>query len=205
MRRTVFQSENYSEIDGIAQRSEVGYLGLNDPEGYPRIVPLNFIYFDKQVYFHGADDGEKFTIFSSNPKVTFGIVEPYSLIPSYWLVEEYACPATALYKSVHIRGEGSVVDNLSEKADMLQMFMEKYQPEGNYKPITAEDPLYIKPLEGVSVFKIKPSQVDFKSKFGQNFGEDKRRTLIKKLEERNREIDIRTAAEIRKTFDNGNE
>lgn len=80
--------------------------------------------------------------------------------------------------------------------------MEKYQPEGNYHPITVSEPLYKKALNEVSIFKIVSSQIDIKFKFGQNLSVKKRQMIIRKLEERNSGVDRKTVKEIRKTFAN---
>lgn len=200
MRRNEFSSLDFDEIERIASRCDVGYLGMVDPDGYPRVVPLNFVLNDRCIYFHGALEGEKFDALSANPKVTFSVVEPYSFIPSYWIAKEFACPATVFYKSVYFRGQGSLIHDPSEKAAVFQALLEKHQTEGHYRPISAKDPLYEKPLQQVSVFKIEPAHVDAKFKFGQNFSAQKRLELIKKLEERGTLIDKRTAAEVKKTL-----
>ncbi len=136
MRRKDFEFKDYDELEILAKHCEIGYLGIHDPDSYPRVVPINFLLKNQCIYFHGAKEGEKFEILSTNPKVTFSIVEPHSIIPSYWIAKDYACPATALYKSIYFRGQGRLVLNLEEKAMALQSFMEKYQPEGNYQRIT---------------------------------------------------------------------
>ena len=200
MRRREFQSDNPEEFDWITQSGSVGHLGIMDSGGFPRIVPLNFVALNQCVYFHGALDGEKFEIFQSSPKVTFNIAIPYSVIPSYWVAKDYACPATTYFKSVHIRGYGKIVETLEEKAIALQAFMEKYQPEGGYKPISLSEPLYEKPLQKVAVFRIDPIQIDIKEKFGQNLSSKARLDLIAKLESRNQGSDQQTADEIRKTL-----
>ena len=200
MRRTVFESSDLAAYEELAQKVEVGYLGINDPDGYPRLVPLNFLLLDDCICFHGAIEGEKFEVLKQEPRVSFAIVQPYAIIPSYWITKGYACPATALYKSVYIRGVGHVVDNIEEKARVLRAFMEKYQPEGNYIPLTAGDPMYRKPLQEVAVFRIEAERVDLKFKFGQNFNEKKRRELMVLLNERNEGLDRLTAEEIRKTL-----
>lgn len=200
MRRDEFGTASQTEIEQVANRGAIGYLGMHDAEGYPRTVPLNFVLANQCIYFHGAQAGEKFDALNTNPKVTFTIVEPYSMIPSYWLAKDYACPATVFYKSVSYRGEGRLIEDVDEKAMTLQTLMEKHQPEGNYRPITATDPMYELPLQRVSVFKITPSRVDAKFKFGQNFSVKTRLDLIAKLENRNQGIDAQTAVEIKKTL-----
>lgn len=200
MRRNEFSVSDAAELKGLAARCEVGFLGIVDPEGFPRVIPLNFLLKDGCIYFHGALDGEKYNVLAADMKVTFSIIEPHAIIPSYWIAKDYACPATALYKSVFFRGKGLVVADVTEKAAALQAFMEKYQPEKNYRTISAEDSMYEKPLQKVAVFKIIPNRISVKFKFGQNFNESKRLDLIQKLEERNKPMDRETAIEIRKTL-----
>lgn len=202
MRRADFQNSDQETLNWIMSYGKIGHLGIIDEEDYPRIVPLNFVWMNGAVYFHGALDGEKFEIFKTNPKVTFSVDMPYSLIPSYWTSKDYACPASIFYKSAHIRGEGTFVEDLAEKAKVLQSMMEKDQPEGGYKPITIDEPLYQGPLKKTAVFKIVPFQIDVKVKFGQNLNPTARQNLIAKLEERNEGMDRETAEEIRKTLNN---
>ena len=78
--------------------------------------------------------------------------------------------------------------------------MEKYQPEGGYKPISLSEPLYEKPLQKVAVFRIDPIQIDIKQKFGQNLSSKAWLDLIAKLESRNQGSDQQTADEIKKTL-----
>ena len=100
MRRSDYSAKDNGQIETIAFNSEVGYLGIIDPNEIARTVPLNFILKDNAIFFHGADEGEKFNYFSTYPNVSFSIIEPYSMIPSYWVARDYACPATQFYKSI---------------------------------------------------------------------------------------------------------
>ncbi|HUU44766.1 MAG TPA: pyridoxamine 5'-phosphate oxidase family protein [Acidobacteriota bacterium] len=200
MRRNESTGMNPSEIERMAAACEVGFLGIDDPDGYPRVVPLNFVLIGECIYFHGALQGEKFDQLKTDPKVSFCFVEPYSMIPSDWQTGEYACSATVFFKSVYLRGVGSVVVDPDEKAMALQALMEKHQPEGRYRAIRADDPLYDKALEDVAVFKIVPDRMTTRLKFGQNLSAEQRRRLIDKLRERGEDLDILTAAEIEKTL-----
>ncbi|MBL7013808.1 MAG: pyridoxamine 5'-phosphate oxidase family protein [Candidatus Marinimicrobia bacterium] len=200
MRRRDYSSGDHGQIETIAFQSEVGYLGIIDHNHIPRTVPLNFIYMDESVFFHGADEGEKFDFFSTNPNVSFSLVKPYSMIPSYWVARGYACPATQFYKSIYFKGVGTIEPDVEMKADILETFMKKYQPEGGYKKITTTDQLYKKALEEVSIFKIQIESVDLKFKFGQNHSVEKRQTIMEKLIERNDGLDKDTAEEIGKTL-----
>ncbi len=202
MRRYPFKVEDPKTLEWIMTHCDVGYLGIVDPMGYPRSVPLNFVYTDQKVIFHGALDGEKFEILRSEPKVTFTTSIAYSIIPSYWMTKDYACPASTFYKSVTIHGVGRILEDMEDKARFFNLFMEKYQPEGGYRPIDVEDAMYRKALQETGVFTIETSHVDVKCKFGQHLSAEKREHLISKLEERNKGMDQDTADEIKKNLHN---
>jgi len=201
MRRKDFTGAG-EDTGTVLSSAPIGYLGIVDDSGYPRVAPLNFVWHAGKIYFHGAADGEKFSYFAAGPqKAAFSADIPYSSIPSYWISEKYACPATIFFKSVHIKGMGDVVRDAREKASALQKLMEKYQPEGGHAPIAPDDPLYQKPLAETAVFRIDPEFVAVKSKFAQNRPPEVRRDIIARLEVRNEGMDKKTAEEIRKTLE----
>ena len=205
MRRTEFAVAR-PELEAAVLRevmdtAGVGYLGLLDEAGYPRVVPLNFVYQNECVYFHGALDGEKFEIMSRSPRATFSADIPYALIPSYWVAKDFACPATTLFKATLVRGWIRVVEDVGEKASMLQGLMEKYQPEGGYRPITLEEPLYRTALTKVAVFRLEPEHVSVKSKFQQHKAEKVRREIANRLLERDQGRDRQAAEEILRTLE----
>jgi hypothetical protein len=88
---------------------------------------------------------------------------------------------------------------LDEKARALQALMEKYQPEGGFDEIRADDPIYSKALRGVAVFRVSGAWTA-KVKFGVNEAEKHRRLWIEKLRERGEDRDLATALEIEKTL-----
>ncbi len=200
MRRTDYQETDERVLIEILNAAEFGHLGLAVADGYPRVVPLNFVYLDGAVQFHGALDGEKFAASVGGPGVTFSVEIAYCRIPSYWVARDYACPATTLYHAALLRGRIQVVDDLDAKCRMLTALMEKYQPEGGYKPITSEDPLYFKSLRETAVFRIETEFASIKAKFGQNRSEKVRREIARNLEERNQGRDREAARLILATL-----
>jgi len=193
-------SDNIAEFDAIVKDTAVGYLGITTPDGYPRVVPVNFVAVGQTIYFHGATSGEKYEAFAARQKVTLCVAIPYSPIPSYWRTKDYACPANQFYKSVLIRGTGRLADTPEEKAAGLQALIEKHQPEGGYVEIKADLPLYKKPIDQVAVYRIDPVKVDVRVSFGAKYPPEVRRELIRRLEERQGPMDRATAEEIRKTL-----
>ena len=200
MRRHELESHDPELFAELARRCEIGYLAVVTADGTPRAVPLNFAAVEQAVYFHGAPAGEKFELLRAGPRVSFLMALPYSILPSHWMAKDYACPATHYFKSVDARGTCAPCDDVVERARGLQALMEKYQPEGRFKPITADDPIYANALRTVSLFRLAVETWSGKVKFGVNETESVRRAMIERLRERGEPRDLETAREIEKTF-----
>jgi nitroimidazol reductase NimA-like FMN-containing flavoprotein (pyridoxamine 5'-phosphate oxidase superfamily) len=197
MRRKEFAIEENkkSEIEAFFTEMTFGFLGTISPDGWPHVTPLNFVYFNDCIYFHGSKIGQKMIdLKHAADKVTFSVAKEYAIIPSYFSDPKMACPATAFFKSVYIKGSASIVVDLAEKAAALTAFMEKLQPEGGYDPISIEDPAYVPQLKGVSVVRIEIQEMTAKFKFGQNWKETRIEQTADLLQERNRELDEATIA-----------
>ncbi|WP_342562807.1 pyridoxamine 5'-phosphate oxidase family protein [Paenibacillus sp. FSL R7-0345] len=184
MRRKEFKIEQEEEITAFLQGMSFGFLGTADEQGFPRVTPLNFVYSEGHFYFHGSHAGGKMDSIRQQMQVCFTVADEYALIPSYFSDPELACPATAYFKSVTAYGQAEIVEDLTEKAAVLTLFMQKLQPEGGYLPITADDPKYRPRLKGVAVVRITPDELTAKFKFGQNLKEDGRADVMRGLTER---------------------
>jgi len=198
MRRKEFDmAGDREEADAFLAEMTHGFLGTIGPDGWPGITPLNYVYHANAIYFHGSRIGEKMASIAADPRVTFNVAKEFAIIPSYFTDPVMACPASAYFKSVLIRGRAHVVEHLEEKAAALESFMRKLQPEGGYKPIAADDREYIPRLKGVSVVRIDIEAMTAKFKFGQNMKEDMRTSVMQQLHDRDRPLDAETAALMR--------
>lgn len=180
----------------VVQQAPVGYLGLINGQGDPRVIPLSFAGWNNAIFFHGALHGEKFEILSQQPRVSLNAVLPYSIIPSYWRDAEKACKITQFFQSILVYGSCSIIDNSSEKISALNVLMEKYQPEGGYAPMTTEDILYTEVLDQTGIFRITIDSVSVKEKFGQHWSEDIRQMIIEQLQQRNNPQDQQTLLQM---------
>ncbi|MCI3921596.1 pyridoxamine 5'-phosphate oxidase family protein [Paenibacillus sp. TRM 82003] len=198
MRRSTFHMQEQEEIERFLDEMSFGFLGTLGADGYPHMTPLNFVYANEAFYMHGSRAGQKMVNLKANEKVTFAVAKEYARIPSYWLDPEVACPATAFFKSVFVRGEAVIVEDAEEKAAAFEAFMRKLQPEGGYDPITPEHPRYAKELKAVAVIKIKVDDMTAKFKFGQNWSEDRTTHVTHALTERNEPLDAETAELMRR-------
>ena len=122
--------KDYKILEEILNDSKIGVFGLSR-EASPYAVPVNFVYYEKYIYFHSAESGTKIDILKRNPIVSFLAFIDGGIVPN-----KIPCKIDQLYKSVMITGEASIVDNTGEKRDALKALIEKYVPEGGYTELT---------------------------------------------------------------------
>ena len=194
MRRAEFEVKDKSALENLLAECEHGTLSLVD-DGEPYGVPLNFVYFDGAVCFHGTREGRKAEAIAKSPKASFSVVKPYSLIPSYFS-DTAACPATQFFASAHISGNIDLVEDDNEKCAILNAMMQKLQPEGGYEKIEVINPIYTKMVAKTAVWRLTPSHTSLKIKAGQNLSEERKANIVEKLKSRNKEQDMLTASKI---------
>ena len=192
MRRSEKEFTDQAAIAQVLDGAEWGVLGLVSPGGTPLLVPLNYVYFQERIYFHGAPAGEKMETLAVNGQATFLVVDAYAQIPSHVFDAQRACPATQYFKSVLLYGRVGIVGDLDRKAEVLQALMEKLQPEGGFRPITAADPMYHGSVKGVAILEFTVERSSAKVEVGQRLTADRRESVLRFLEKRGGEVDLRT-------------
>jgi len=189
------QEKELKDPEAVAQvldAAEWGVLGLVSAEGAPLLVPLNFVRLGGNVYFHGARAGEKMEALRHQGKATFLVVDAYAQIPSYAFDPERACPASQYFKSVLLHGTLAEVEAPGRKAEVLDALMRKLQPEGGYRPITAEDPMYAGSVGAVAILELTVERSSAKCEVGQRLTPAKRESVRGLLEKRGGPADLRT-------------
>lgn len=198
MRRKEFAVEDLTELEAFLAEMNFGFLATVGEDGWPHVKPVNFVYLDEVIYFHGSKMGEKMDDMKNDHRVTFSVAKEFSLIPSYISDPKLACPATTFFKSVTVRGRVDVVNDLAEKARVFSAFMEKLQPEGGYDPIDPEDQEYAANLKGVALIKVVIEDISAKFKFGQNLTKARFEKVVAGLEQRGTSLDQETIALMQK-------
>ena len=160
---------------------QTGRISSIDENGYPQIIPMNFVFINDVVYMHSHIRGEKLENIKRNQKVGFEVDKSLEFLPSYFSDPTDASLADTLYISVIIKGNASIVLDREEKTIALNGLMKKYQPEGRYEPIKPEMDV----LDEVAVIKIVPESLRGKYKIGQHMDRKSRIDLAKQIMERN--------------------
>lgn len=196
VRRKEFEVSEEHEEDVITFLHEMsyGFLATKNDCEYPGILPINYVYFNDAIYFHGSRIGEKMNTIKQQPSVSFAVAKEYAQIPSYMNDPFYACPATVFFKSVIAQGNAVVVDDLEEKCDVLNALMQKLQPEGGYEPISLLDKGYAGQVKATAIVRIDIQQLNAKFKFGQNWKPAKLEHVSNQLLDRGHSLDEETTA-----------
>ena len=160
---------------------QTGRISSIDENGYPQIIPMNFVFINDVIYMHSHIRGEKLDNIRRDQKVGFEVDKSLEFLPSYFSDPTDASLADTLYISVVIKGNGDIVSDREEKTTALNGLIKKYQPEGGYEPIKPEMDV----LNEVEVIKIVPESLRGKYKIGQNMDMKSRIDLARQILERN--------------------
>ena len=177
----ILEIKSYEKIKEFLNDEHVGRMSSIDVNGFPQIIPMNFVFQSDAVYMHSHVKGEKLDNIYKNNKVGFEADRELEFLPSYFEDPHNASLADTLYISVVIKGIASFVSDREEKTLALNGLMEKYQPEGYYDPLKSD----MRVLDAVSVIKITPQTLHGKYKIGQHMNSNDRMDLAKKILEKN--------------------
>ena len=178
------------KIVQFLNEESTGRISSIDEQGFPQIIPMNFVFLNDLVYMHSHIRGEKIENIKRNSKVGFEVDRNLEFLPSYFSDPEDASLADTLYISVVIKGEALLVENNEEKVLALNGLMKKYQPEGRYKPMDKDMDV----LDATAVIKIIPKEMNGKYKIGQNMSKEEKIDLANKIKDRNSKTSGETLA-----------
>jgi len=162
-------------------KQEAGRICSIDKDGYPQIIPMNFVYAKDAIYMHSHIKGEKLENIARNRKVGFEVDQSLEFLPSYFTHPTDASQADTLYISVVIKGTGSIVTDRKEKTFALNALMEKYQPEGGYEKLLPD----LEVIDAVAIIKVVPITMRGKYKIGQHLEKRSRLELARLILKRN--------------------
>jgi uncharacterized protein len=187
--------QSKKKIVEFLNNQPVGRIASIDINGYPQIIPMNFVYLQQgylnnnltdtirrsdAVYIHSYPLGEKLDNIKRNPKVGFEVDRHICFLPSYYFHPTDASQADTLYISVVIKGTAYIVEDNEEKSQALNGLMKKYQKEGKYKILNPS----MSSVHEVAVIKIVPKEMRGKYKIGQHWAPAYRLKMAKHIIER---------------------
>ena len=189
-----------AQVDGFVDAQELGRLITVGAEGIPHVGLYPFVRSAATVDLHVVREDEVAVDLRARPRCVFEVDEPLGVIPSYWVHAEYGGSATAYHRTVIFECTATVVDDPAAVAAQQQRLMARYQPEGGFRAIDPDDPLYRGALRQLAAVRLSVERVRTKFKLGQNRPPETRQKIVQFLRERGRPNDARAAEALESTL-----
>lgn len=147
------------KIEAFLRQARIGHLGMVDGQ-LPYVVPLNYVWTNDKLYFHGATGGRRNRVMSVNPEVCFTVCEEYGTI-----TDPVPAKTDTAYMSVIVFGKAESVESLDEATHVLQEMIHKYVPGYYKRPLPQQHvDKYRSSVFGgpVQVYRIEPTHITAK-------------------------------------------
>jgi len=123
------QEVSREECEKILSEAPRGTLAVHGEMGYPYALPLNYIYIDGKIYFHGAKAGHKHDAILRNPKVSFCVLNEGVKYEGEWW---NTFISVICFGNIRIMEDGEKKDGILRALGM-KFFPEGYDLEGDMK------------------------------------------------------------------------
>ena len=116
---TARDCKNQEKIEKFLKESRTGVIAMNGDD-YPYAVPVNYVWYEGAIFFHGMGSGKKVDILSEEPPVSFTVYEETGTV-----TDPMPCHADTSYMSVMLFGKiEKVIDViLKETPDKILIYL----------------------------------------------------------------------------------
>ncbi|MDO9152441.1 MAG: pyridoxamine 5'-phosphate oxidase family protein [Paludibacter sp.] len=144
-----------TEIDAIINECDICFVGINQTNAAPYVIPMNFGYHDNQIFLHSAPYGKHLNLLELDNKISITFCLINKLVYQH---PEVACSYRMDSRSVVCSGVITFIDNIHEKEKALNLIMQKFTDREFSYSLPA--------LQNVKVWKVKIEEISSKA-FGQ--------------------------------------
>lgn len=172
MRREYQVVTDQDVLERWLHEAVVGRLATVDEDGYPVIKPVNFVYHDGSIYFHGASAGEKLDDIARCDRVGFEVDHVIAVTPP----PERGCQTHCLYRSVIIRGRARVLvaaEDAATKRRALELLIAKHSDASAAMSEAA--------IQETAVVEIRVEHMTGKEDLGQRWSPERKRAVARLL------------------------
>jgi uncharacterized protein len=185
----------------FVSQQELGRLITVTTEGQPHIGLYPFLLLGDAIEMHLSRADEQFADLRSHVKCAFEVDQLHGTIPSHWIHASNAMFATAYHRTVIFECDAEISEDAAVLAAQQQRLMSHYQPDGGYKPVSAEHAMYRGPFNEIAALTLRIRARKVKWKLAQNRDRATREKLIKELRQRGRPTDAGAADALQWTLD----
>ena len=189
-----------AEVDRFVEAQELGRLVSVGADGTPHVGLYPFVRDGASFDLHLVREDELAVDLKARPRCLFEVDEVLGVIPSYWVHKEYGGSATAYHRTVIFECRATVVESPEAVVAQQRRMLARYQPEGGFRTLSTDDPLYRGALERLAAVHLAVDRTRVKFKLAQNRPPDARRRVIEELRRRGRPNDARAADALESTL-----
>ena len=155
--RTSYITEK-EEIEKILSELNTCFVGMNEEDGSPYVIPMNFGYVDGSIILHSGPHGKHLDLLAKDNRVCVTFCTENNKL--MWQHPDVACSYSMASKSVLYKGRIEFIEDVNEKERLIKIFMKNFIP----REFTISAPA----IRNVKVWVLHPEMVTAKV-FGQNF------------------------------------
>ena len=190
-----------AEVDRFVQSQEMARLVTVGDDSVAHVGLYPFVYDGKTLDLHLVRSDEQIKDLKSRSRCVLEVDEVLAVIPSYWVHPDYAGAATAYHRTVIFECDARVEEEPLAVAAQQQRLLARYQPEGGFRALDPDDPLYRGAMAQLAAVRLEIIGWRAKFKLGQNRPAEARRRVIAELRKRGRPGDGRAADALQWTID----
>ena len=110
------------DMELLLERTPVGRLAVATEDG-PYVIPVNYLFFEGNIYFHSGQAGRKMEALQADSRVCFLVDDVGPQV-----VWEQGCGISQIYESVICFGKAEFVEEPVEKRRILEAMVRKFVP-----------------------------------------------------------------------------
>ena len=189
------------DIDRFVASQVLGRLVTVSGDGTPHLGLYPFMKDGDTIEIHLVRKDEQIADLKARPRCLFEVDEVLTVIPSYWAHPESAVAATAYHRTVIFETTAVVSEDAEGIAAQQKRLMARHQPEGGFRDIDPNDPLYKGAVAMIAAVTLTVTATRAKWKLAQNRPVEIRKKIVEELRKRGQPGDARAADALQWTID----
>jgi predicted FMN-binding regulatory protein PaiB len=177
---------------------EYGHLALWEGEApHPSITFMHYVpqLATRQIWGHLANANPMLRQLERAPRVIFTVFGPAAYVPSYFSGEARGVP-TSYYSWSQFTVEPELVSEPAAIAEILDVMLARFQPEGRHPPLDLADPYWQGMLGAITGLRLHIREVQSRFKYGQNKAARTRLGIVEELRRRGGPQDAIVAEQV---------
>src|SRR3954467_10083983 len=161
-------------LRAFVESQQLGRLVSVSADGQPHIGLYPFLFLGDRIEIHLHRNDEQTQDLAGQRRCSFELDEVLGSVPSHWVHATNAMFATAYHRTVIFECDAAVSEDHAVLGAQQQRLMARYQPDGGFKPVSAEHAMYRGPFNQIAALTLTVRERKVKWKLAQNRDRDTR-------------------------------